>query len=112
MLSDIDDDPPISHAIADGWANFVKTVLPSIGGNELAQAHIAFHFGAMYVLQIAQEVIADRSGDEVSLALGMLDAELEQFMKSHAIAIQWDERAQRPPTSVAPTINTSSISSS
>jgi hypothetical protein len=50
-------------------------------------AVVAFHFGAMYVLQIAQQVIADRSGEEVSLALGMLDAELEQFMKAHAIAV-------------------------
>jgi hypothetical protein len=67
--SDIDDDPPVSHAIADGWANFAKTVLPSVGGNEHAQAHIAFHFGAMYVLQVAQQVIAERSGEEESLAL-------------------------------------------
>ena len=67
MPSDIDDDPPISHAVADGWANFAKTVLPSVGGNERAQAHIAFHFGAMYVLQIAQQVIADRSSDELSV---------------------------------------------
>jgi hypothetical protein len=42
----------------------------------------------MYVLQIAQQVIADRSGNEVSLALGMLDAELDQFMKSHAVVVQ------------------------
>jgi hypothetical protein len=63
-------------------------VLPTIGGTNHAQAHVAFHFGAMYVLQIAQQVIADRSGEEVSLALDMLVAELDQFMKSHAIAIQ------------------------
>jgi hypothetical protein len=86
--SDIDDDPPVSHAIADGWANFVETVLPSLGGDEHAEAHIAFHFGAMYVLQIAQQVIVDRSGEEVSLVLGMVDAELAQFIKAHAIAIQ------------------------
>ena len=47
MPSDIEDDPPISHAIADGWANFAETVLPTIGGNKHAQAQIAFHFGAM-----------------------------------------------------------------
>jgi predicted membrane-bound spermidine synthase len=88
MPRDIDLDPPISHAIADGWANFAETVLPSIGGTEHAQAHIAFHFGAMYVLQIAQHVIAQRSGEEVPLVLGMLDAELDEFMKSHAVAIQ------------------------
>jgi hypothetical protein len=80
MPSEVDLDPPVSHAIANGWANFAETVLPSISGIDHAEAHIAFHFGAMYVLQIAQQVIAARSGDEVSLALGMLDAELEQFM--------------------------------
>jgi hypothetical protein len=42
----------------------------------------------MYMLQIAQQVIAARLGDEVSLALGMLDAELKQFTTSHAIVIQ------------------------
>jgi hypothetical protein len=71
-----------------GAADFAATVPSSIGGAEHAQAHIAFHLGAMYMLQIAQHVIADRSGEEVSLALGMLDAELDQFMKSHAIVVQ------------------------
>jgi hypothetical protein len=33
MTSDMNLDPPISHAIADGWASFSKTVLPAIGGN-------------------------------------------------------------------------------
>jgi hypothetical protein len=42
----------------------------------------------MYVLQIAQQFIAAMSGDEASLALDMLDAELDLFMKSHAVAIQ------------------------
>lgn len=56
MPNDIDPDPPTSHAIADGWAEFAETVLPSIGGAEGAQAHIAFHFGAVYVLQIVQQV--------------------------------------------------------
>jgi hypothetical protein len=88
MPSDIDDDPPTSHAIADGWANFAKTVLPSIGGGEHAQAHIAFHVGAMYVLEIAQQVIARWSGEDASLARGMVEAELDAFMKAHAIVIQ------------------------
>jgi hypothetical protein len=88
MPGDIDNDPPISHALADGWANFAETILPSIGGGEHAQAHIAFHIGAMYVLEIAQQVIARWSGEEASLALGMVEAELEQFMKSHAIVTQ------------------------
>jgi hypothetical protein len=88
MPSDIDLDPPPSHAIADGWADFAATILPAIGGSAHAEAHIAFHFGAMYVLQIAQQMLALRSGEEVALALGMLDAELDQFMKAHAVAIQ------------------------
>jgi hypothetical protein len=88
MSSDIDDGPPVSHAIADGWAEFAERVLPSIVRTQDAEAQVAFHFGAMDVLQIAQQVIAERSGEEVSLAMDMLDAELEQFMKSHAIAIQ------------------------
>jgi hypothetical protein len=46
------------------------------------------HGGAMYVLQIARHVIAERSGEEAALALGMLDAELDQFMKAHAVAVQ------------------------
>jgi len=86
MPSDLD--LPISHAIADSWLKFAETVLPSIQGTDHAQAHIAFHFGAMYVLQIAQQVIADRSGEEVSLALDILDAELDRFMTSHAVAFQ------------------------
>jgi hypothetical protein len=88
MPSDIGLDPPVSHAIADGWANFAETVLPTIGGTDHAQAHIAFHFGAMYVLQIVEQVVAHRSVEEAALALGMLDAELDEFMKSHVIAIQ------------------------
>jgi hypothetical protein len=88
MPSDIEDDPPISHAIADGWAEFSERVLRGIHGTTHAEAHIAFHFGAMYVLQLTEEVIADRSSEAVSLALDMLSAELDQLMKSHAIVIQ------------------------
>ena len=84
----IDFDPPISHALADGWSKFAETVLPPIHGADNAQAHIAFHFGAMYVLQIAQQIVEDRSGEEVSLALDILEAELDRFMKSLAVAIQ------------------------
>ena len=53
-----------------------------------ARAHIALHVGAMYVLEIAQQAIAHWSGEEAPLALGMVEAELEQFVKSHAIVIQ------------------------
>jgi hypothetical protein len=59
-----------------------------IGGSTHAGAHIAFHFGAMYVLQIALHILAERSGEEAALALGMLDAELDRFMKAHAVAVQ------------------------
>lgn len=58
-----------------------------VGGNKHADAHIAFHFGAMSLLQIAQQVVADRSGDAVSLALYALNAELDQFMKSQVFAL-------------------------
>jgi hypothetical protein len=86
---------PISHVVSDSWASFAETVLPTIGSTDNAKAHVAFHFGAMYVLQIAQQVIAHRSGEEVSLALAMLDAELDQFMDSHAIIVQRVRRAVR-----------------
>jgi hypothetical protein len=38
MSNDFDIDLPVSHAITDGWGNFIKTVLSSIGGNERACA--------------------------------------------------------------------------
>jgi hypothetical protein len=88
MPTDIDLDPPISHAIANGWADFAQTILPGVGGSAHAEAHIAFHFGAMYVLQIALHILAERSGEEAALTLGMLDRELNEFMKAHAVAIQ------------------------
>jgi hypothetical protein len=88
MPSEIDDDPPINHAIANGWTEFAETVLPSIGGTEHAQAHIAFHFGAMYVLQILEHVVALRSAEEAALALSTLGAEIDEFMKVHAVAVQ------------------------
>jgi hypothetical protein len=39
-------------------------------------------------LQIAQHVLAARSGEEAALALGTLDAEIEEFMSAHAVAVQ------------------------
>jgi hypothetical protein len=36
MSGESDLDPPPSHAIADGWANFAETILPSIAGGEHA----------------------------------------------------------------------------
>jgi hypothetical protein len=87
MPSDIENDPPISHAIAEGWADFAETVLPSIGGTEHTQACIAL-FGAMYVLQIPEHVVALRSAEEAALALSTLGAEIDEFMKVHAVAVQ------------------------
>jgi hypothetical protein len=63
-------DPLGTHAIADGWATFAETVLPIIGSAEYAQAHIAFHFGALYVLQLVGEIVARRSTEEAAAALG------------------------------------------
>jgi hypothetical protein len=88
MPIDIDFDPPPSHAIADGWANFSETVAPGIGGSAHTEAHIAFYFSAMYVLQIVKLIVADRSAENAALALGMLDAEIEEFMQAHAVAMQ------------------------
>ena len=35
-----------------------------------------------------RQIVEDRSGEEVSLALDILEAELDRFMKSLAVAIQ------------------------
>jgi hypothetical protein len=35
-----------------------------------------------------QQILANRSVEETALALDMLNAELEEFMKAHAIAVQ------------------------
>jgi hypothetical protein len=88
MPSDTDDDPPISHAIADGWVGFAATVLPAIRGDVHAEAHIAFHFGAMYALQILEQVVEHGSAEAAALTLSMLTAELDEFMKAHAITTQ------------------------
>jgi hypothetical protein len=88
MPNDPEDDLPTSHAIADGWEEFAKRILPSIVGTPHAEAKVAFHFGAIYVLQLTQEMIAERSSEAVSLALEMLGAELDAFLKAHAAAIQ------------------------
>jgi hypothetical protein len=88
MPTDTDLDSPVSHAITDGWADFAQMVLPGVGGDKDGEAHIAFHIGAMYVLQIAQHVLAERAGEEAALVLGMLDAEIEEFMQAHAVAMQ------------------------
>jgi hypothetical protein len=42
----------------------------------------------MYVLQIVEQMVANRSVEEAALALSILDAELGRFMKSHATVIQ------------------------
>jgi len=88
MPTATDPDPPISHAIADGWANFAETILPGVGGDAHAEAHIAFHFGAMYVLQILEQVVEHGSAESAALALSTLGAELDEFTKAHAVAVQ------------------------
>ena len=53
-MADDELDTPISHAVADGWADFAHMGLPSIGGGPMPEVHIAFYFGAFYVLQILE----------------------------------------------------------
>jgi len=79
---------PTATALADGWANFSETVLPGIGGSAHAEAHIAFYFAAMYMLQIVKLIVADRSAEDAALALETLDAEIEEFLQAHAVAVQ------------------------
>ena len=88
MPTDTDLAPPISHAIADGWTDFAETILPGVGGDDHADAHIAFHFSAMYVLQILEQVVEHGSAEAAALALSMLTTELEEFMKAHPVAVQ------------------------
>jgi hypothetical protein len=89
MPSDIiEDDPPISHAIADGWANFAETVLPSVEGTDNAQAHVAFYFGAIYMLGLVKEVVEHGTAEAAALALTTLDGELDRFLKAHSSVVQ------------------------
>ncbi|HSY08557.1 MAG TPA: hypothetical protein VK820_08500 [Steroidobacteraceae bacterium] len=74
-----DGDPPVSHAIANGWLEFAETALPAIAGTERGKANVAFHFGAMYVLHILQHVVARESAEAAGLALGMLSAEIDEY---------------------------------
>ena len=43
---------------------------------------------AMYMLQIRKLLVADRTAEDAARALGMLDAEIEEFMQAHAVAVQ------------------------
>jgi len=60
----------------------------SIGGVKDAPAHIAFHFGAMYVLQILERVVEHGSVEAATITLSMLTTELDEFMKVHAVTTQ------------------------
>jgi hypothetical protein len=40
------------------------------------------------MLQLVEQVVAEGSPEAAALALGMLDAELDEFMKAHAVAVQ------------------------
>jgi len=86
--NDTDLDDPISQAIANGWAHFAATVLPAVSGDARAEAHIAFYFGAMYVLQILENVVEHGSAEAATFTLSMLTAELKEFMKAHAVSVQ------------------------
>ena len=74
--------------IADGWADFAGTILPAIGGDTHAEVHIAFHFGAMYLLQVLDQVVEHGSVEAAALTLSMLTAELDEFMQGHAVKTQ------------------------
>jgi hypothetical protein len=50
--------------------------------------NIAFHFGAMYALQILEQVVEHGSAEAAALTLSLLTTELEDFMKAHAVAVQ------------------------
>jgi len=84
MPDEVDDDLPVSHAIADGWAEFAERVMPGVGGTTHAQAHVAFHFGALYVLQLLQEVVEHKSAEAAAVALAMLTAKLNESLKTHS----------------------------
>ena len=53
-----------------------------------AEEHIAFHFGALYMLQLVGQIVVERSAEVAALALAMLTAELDEFVKTHSIAVQ------------------------
>jgi hypothetical protein len=67
---------------------FSEKVLPTVGGTEPAQAHIAFYFGAMHVLQIVGHIAENGSADAAALALRILTTELDEFMNAHSITTQ------------------------
>jgi len=74
MPSDNEDDLPVSHAIADGWAEFAERVMPGVGGTTHGQAHVAVHFGALYVLQLSQEIVEQGYAHQ-ALGPGVIDAD-------------------------------------
>jgi hypothetical protein len=88
MPSDAELDPPITPAIAEGRGEVRPNDFARVNGNAHSEAHVAFHFGALYVLQLVQQVVAERSAEAAALALGMLNSELEEFMEAHAVAVQ------------------------
>jgi hypothetical protein len=100
MPSDIDLDQPISHAIADGWADFAETVLPAIAGTDHAEAHVAFHLGAMYVLQIAQQGICGSSGGGVA-GFGYVGGRARQL---HNGSLHYKSIGKRALAAFSPTI--------
>jgi hypothetical protein len=88
MSDDFDDDPPISNAIAEGWSEFSEKVLPTVGGTEIAQAHMAFYFGALHVLQVIEQIAENGCADAAELALSILTIELNEFIEAHSSTTQ------------------------
>lgn len=43
--------------------------------------NVAFYFGAMYVLQILEHIVARESAEAAAIALDMLSTEPDEFMK-------------------------------
>ena len=62
--------------------------MPTAGGTRHAQAHSAFHFGALYVLQLLREVVEHKSAGAAAIALAMLTVELDDFLKVHSVCTQ------------------------
>jgi hypothetical protein len=66
MTSDTEDDLPVSHAIADGWAEFAERVLPSVSGTE--------HAPSACRLSLRRDVraSADATGDRGQIKRGSI----------------------------------------
>jgi hypothetical protein len=87
MASWITHDEPTSRIVADGWREFAQTLLPTISDTGQAPAHLAFYFGAMYLLHVVQPAIAGGSDEAVSLAFQLLQTQLSKFIDARKLEI-------------------------